>query len=88
MPLDVDSLSKQPGKLRKSLKKLKKDASVTQVHQLRTRTRRLEAMLHALHLDSNKNERGLLKALKGPQQCIDRKSGDTRNDTSSYWINP
>lgn len=64
MALDVSALLKQPRKLRKSVRKIKSDASVAQVHQLRTRTRRMEAMLHALALDSNKNERLLLKALK------------------------
>src|SRR5881396_1673260 len=46
MPLAADGLWKQPRKLRKSLKKLLEDSSAARVHQLRTRTRRMEAMVY------------------------------------------
>src|SRR5207302_2854261 len=64
MPLATNRIQGQPRRLRKSLKKVRKNPSVPQVHELRTRARRLEATLHALSLDSRKNERLLLKAIK------------------------
>jgi len=64
MPLAADRVRNQPRKLRKSLKALPKDLSAEHVHQLRTRTRRLEALAEALGLDTRKNERRLLKAVR------------------------
>jgi CHAD domain-containing protein len=75
MPLAKNAVSRQPGKLRKALKKLRKDTSPDAVHKLRTRTRRLEAMIAALALDSRNNERLLLRALKP----LRRKAGRVRD---------
>src|SRR5881396_3504744 len=75
MPLAADGLWKQPRKLRKSLKKLLEDSSAARVHQLRTRTRRMEAMVYALRLDFRKNERLLLKAIKP----VRKKAGKVRD---------
>ena len=75
MPLAADGLWKQPRKLRKSLKKLLEDSSAARVHQLRTRTRRMEAMVYALRLDFRKNERLLLKGIKP----VRKKAGKVRD---------
>src|SRR5438067_11121605 len=75
MPLAADGLWKQPRKLRKSLKKFLEDSSAARVHQLRTRTRRMEAMVYALRLDFRKNERLLLKAIKS----VRKKAGKVRD---------
>jgi hypothetical protein len=50
MPLAGARIRNQPRKLRKSLKKLLQDLSAERVHQVRTRIRRLEALVHALDL--------------------------------------
>lgn len=75
MALNSKDLTKVPRKLRKSVRNLRRDASVEQVHQIRTRSRRLEALLHALQRDSHKNERALLKAMKP----VRRKAGTVRD---------
>jgi CHAD domain-containing protein len=49
--------------LRKLIKKAPKRASLDQVHDLRTHTRRLEAAVEALGLHSKRNERRLLRSL-------------------------
>jgi CHAD domain-containing protein len=64
MPLAVDRVRRQPDKLRKSLRKSRKDVGVENVHQLRTRSRRLEPILRALRLDSRQNGGQLLQAIK------------------------
>lgn len=63
MGLDAERVHKPVRKLRKLLKKLPKQPNPEQVHQLRTNTRRLEAMLASLSLDSQRQERRLLKDL-------------------------
>jgi CHAD domain-containing protein len=63
MPLDPDKLEQPLDKLRKSLNKLPKQPSADQVHDIRTRTRRVEATLHALHLDRKRKGRRTLKAV-------------------------
>jgi CHAD domain-containing protein len=63
MPLDPQQIEQQPEKLRESLKKVARNTSEERVHQIRTRTRRLQATLHALGIDSKKNEKLLLKAI-------------------------
>lgn len=63
MPLDREKLQKPLRKLRKSLKKLSSRPSPEEVHDLRTRTRRLEAILHALMLDRQRRARRLLGAI-------------------------
>jgi CHAD domain-containing protein len=75
VPLVPEQVEQQPAKLRKSLKKLAQNASEQNVHQLRTRTRRLEAMLHALAIDTKKNERLLLKTIAP----VRKKAGKVRD---------
>jgi CHAD domain-containing protein len=64
MPLAPARIRNQPRKLRKSLKKLPQDLSAERVHQVRTRMRRLEALVHALAVDGRQNERRLLQAIR------------------------
>jgi len=65
MSLALEQLQAHPRKLRKSLKTIAKgDVSPSSVHDLRTRTRKVEAMLKALQLDSRRNEKKLLKLVK------------------------
>jgi CHAD domain-containing protein len=75
MPVAADAVCGQPRKLRKAIEKIRKDSSPDVVHKLRTRLRRMEAMVAALALDSRKNERLLLRALK-PLRC---KAGRVRD---------
>jgi CHAD domain-containing protein len=63
MSLDADPVRKPIRKVRKLLQNLPKQPTPDQVHDLRTNTRRIEAMLSALSLDSRANERQALKAL-------------------------
>ncbi len=63
MALDADKLKKPFRSLEKSLKKLSKRPSPKEVHNLRTRTRRVEATLHALLLDQKRDGRKALKAI-------------------------
>ncbi len=64
MPLDSYALHSRVNKLRKSLNKFPKDPTVDQVHDLRTRTRRVESILHGLELDRASNEVAQLEELK------------------------
>jgi CHAD domain-containing protein len=59
MALDGDQLDKPIRNLRKVLKKMPDDPAPKQVHDLRTNSRRIEAMLQAR--DPNQNERKILK---------------------------
>ena len=52
MPLNADEVGKPFRKLRKSLRKLGKRPTPEAVHELRTRSRQVEASLHALLLDN------------------------------------
>lgn len=63
MPLDAKKLQKPLRKLRKSLKQLSGRPAPEEVHDLRTRTRRLEAILHALMLDRKRPGRRLLRTI-------------------------
>jgi CHAD domain-containing protein len=63
MAFDSDRVRKPIRKLRKLLRKLPKQPTPDEVHNLRTNTRRLEAILCALSLDSHRNDRRLLKNL-------------------------
>jgi CHAD domain-containing protein len=63
MPLDPQKLQKPFRKLRKSLKNLSRRPSPEEVHDLRTRTRQLEAILHALLLDRQKPAQRLLGSI-------------------------
>ncbi len=64
MPLDSRELDQRLQKLRKSLKKFPSDPTADDVHQLRTRARRVESILQALEMDSASNEKKLLSGLK------------------------
>jgi CHAD domain-containing protein len=61
MALDVDRAEKPLRKLRKLLRKMPAPPSADDIHDLRTNSRRIEASLHALSLDSTKNCRRILK---------------------------
>src|SRR5215813_4823412 len=63
MPLDPDRVRKPARELRKLLRRVPKQPTPELVHDLRTNTRRLEAVLSALALDSGRNDRKLLKVL-------------------------
>jgi CHAD domain-containing protein len=75
MALDQDKLEKSFRKLRKSLKNVPKQPSPEEVHDLRTRTRRLEYTLHALMLDHKQDGQRLL-AIVSP---IRKKAGKVRD---------
>jgi CHAD domain-containing protein len=64
MPLNPRELGRRLQKLRKSLKNFPGDPTIDEVHDLRTRARRVEFMLEALELDSTKDEKGILEHLK------------------------
>ena len=63
MPLDPSQVDRPFKKLRKLLKKLPKQPSPKQVHDIRTRTRRVEATLFAFSLDQKRAGKRLLKAV-------------------------
>ncbi|HZR29170.1 MAG TPA: CHAD domain-containing protein [Terriglobales bacterium] len=75
MALNPDNLQKPLRKLRKMLKAFPRNPSLEMVHNLRTRTRRIEAMLRALRLDTKRNEQKLLKEVKP----IRRRAGKVRD---------
>jgi CHAD domain-containing protein len=75
MALDPKELKKPLSKLRKLLKKMPKQPSPEQVHDLRTNTRRVEASLKALQLDRNGEGRQVLKAVT-PMR---KRAGDVRD---------
>jgi CHAD domain-containing protein len=62
MALDQDKIRKTLRKLRKALKPGSRWRSPDRVHELRTRTRRVECVIYALKLDEKNSGRGLLKA--------------------------
>ena len=64
MPLNSRELSRRLRQLRKSLKGFPKNPTVEEVHDLRTRARRVEYILEALELDSAGNEKRVLDHLK------------------------
>src|SRR6266403_1290528 len=63
MSLDPQRIQKTVSKLRKLVTKAPKRPTPDQVHDLRTHTRRFEAAVQALRLDSKRNERRLLRGL-------------------------
>jgi CHAD domain-containing protein len=75
MPLDARELDRRVQKLRKSLKGFPKDPTVDEVHDLRTRTRRVESILQSLGMASSGNERKILAGLKK----IRKGAGDVRD---------
>jgi CHAD domain-containing protein len=75
MALDTDRLQKTVRELRKAVKKFPKNPPPEDVHDLRTRTRRLEANLHSLSMDSKRSERRLLRRLR----TVRSKAGKVRD---------
>src|ERR1700751_2602183 len=75
MALDQAQLEKTIRKLRKLLKNMPKQPSPEQVHDLRTRIRRLEAITHALMLDRQREGRRLLNVTTS----IRRRAGQVRD---------
>ncbi len=69
MSLDLDRIQKSVRKVRKFIKKAPRQPAPEQVHDLRTPARKLETALQALSLDSNSNERKLLKDGEGASLC-------------------
>jgi CHAD domain-containing protein len=63
MPLDFNQVEQPFKKLRKLLKNFPRQPSPKQVHDIRTRTRRVEAALSALSLDRKRTGKRLLKAI-------------------------
>src|ERR1039458_5461523 len=64
MEIELGNVQKPVRKLRKSLKILPKDPPAEDVHHLRTRARRLEAVVAAFMLGHKKMTRRLLKTIK------------------------
>jgi len=64
MAIDAERLHKSLRKLRKFAAKLPKEPSPREIHKIRTNARKLEAVFSALSLDSQKNERRLIKQLR------------------------
>ena len=75
MPLNSRELSRRLQKLRKSLRNFPRDPTVDEVHNLRTRARRVEYMLEALEMDSTGNEKEILGHLKS----IRTRAGEVRD---------
>jgi CHAD domain-containing protein len=63
MALDTKRIEKTVRKLRKLVNKVPKRPTPDNIHDLRTYTRRFEALVAALELDSRKNERRVLRDL-------------------------
>ena len=64
MAIDYERIQKSIRKLKKFVKQSPKQPSPEEIHTLRTNGRKLEAMLSALALDSQRNERRLLQAVR------------------------
>src|SRR5260370_33959670 len=62
--MDFERTSKPVRRLRKLLKRLPQNPSPEEVHELRTQTRKLEAMLHAFSQVSSGNEGRILRVMK------------------------
>lgn len=75
MPLDSKKLDKPFLKLRKLVTKMSKTASQDEVHEVRTNTRKIEAILEALKLDRKRKGRRVLRAVTP----IRKKAGDVRD---------
>ena len=75
MALDQDQLEKPFRKLRKLLNKLPDEPSPEEVHDLRTRIRRIEAIMQALRLDGKRGGRQLLKSVASMR----KKAGQVRD---------
>jgi CHAD domain-containing protein len=75
MSLDPKKLEKSFVKLRKLVRKVSKDATQDQVHDIRTNARRVEATLQALQLSESRKGRRVLRAVT-PMR---KKAGDVRD---------
>jgi CHAD domain-containing protein len=75
MAIDAEKIHKSLRKLRKLAAKLPKDPSPEKVHKLRTSARKLEAIFSALALNSQRNERQLIKGLR----TIRKRAGKVRD---------
>src|SRR4051812_37464947 len=75
MAIEAQKIHKSLRRLRKLAVKLPKDPSPEKVHKLRTSARKLEATFSALALDSQKNERQLIKGLR----TIRKRAGKVRD---------
>jgi len=75
MALDTERIQKNVRKLEKSLKRALKHSAPEEVHDLRTRIRRVQATVEALSLDSHRNERRLMNRLSR----IHKKAGKVRD---------
>jgi CHAD domain-containing protein len=75
MGLDAEQVHKPVRKIRKLLKKLPKEPTPEQVHQLRTNSRRLQATLASLSLDLSRRETRLLKHVN----AVRKKAGKVRD---------
>lgn len=75
MAFDLDTAQKDIRELRKFLKRTPKHPTPENIHTLRTRTRRFEAALQALALDTAPNERRALRKLKK----LRRRAGEVRD---------
>ncbi len=64
MPLNSQELSRRLQKLRKTLKSVPRNPTVDEVHDLRTRSRRVELILEALEMGSSGNEKKILRHLE------------------------
>src|SRR4051794_11061283 len=75
MALDVNSIGKSFKKLRKLLKNFPNPPAAEDVHDIRTHTRRIEAIVGAFQLDGKKAGKSLIKHLKP----IRKAAGDVRD---------
>jgi CHAD domain-containing protein len=75
MKIELESVQKPVRGLRKSLKSLPRDPPAEEVHDLRIRTRRVEAVAAALRLGRKKRTRRLLKAI----QPVRKAAGEVRD---------
>ena len=75
MPLDTDRMLKPVRRLRSILKKMPKQPAPEQVHDLRTNTRRFEAVLASVSPQSTQKTKALLKH----QTAIRKRAGKVRD---------
>ena len=75
MALNQDRWEKPFRKLRKALKNLPDEPSPEDVHDLRTRIRRIEAIMQALRLDDTRDRKRLLKSVAS----IRKRAGQVRD---------
>ncbi len=72
MEIDFETAGKPVRRLRKLLKRLPRNPSPEEVHDLRTQTRRLEAMLHAFSPESSSKEARILTVMKPVRRAAGR----------------